>query len=186
MPDALAALLRRARNPGMFPAEIGAMGRSEIKIPPAPYVYGGDTTELCRECQLPCRLDETSPDCFRRFFLQGMLQCTYFVYGYCFLDRPGCVFDNGGEHDSYWVNVLKDYFHNAGAREEQDPRFCERREQLLELVREQISGRQVSLCRYLEEVYNRALEDGGGLSEDVMAHLDEAYLALLAGTSRKR
>ena len=115
-----------------------------------------------------------------------MLQCTYFVYGYCFLDRPGCVFDNGGDHDSYWVSVLKDYFHNATAREESDANFVERREQLLQLVREHIEQRQVSLCRYLEEVYHRALEDGGGLSEDVMGHLDEAYLALLAGTSRKR
>jgi len=141
------------------------VGRPEIKVPPAPYVYGGDTTRLCRDCQLPCRLDETSPDCFRRFVLQGMLQCTYFVYGYCFLDRPGCVFDNGGDHDSYWVSVLKDYFHNATAREESDANFVERREQLLQLVREHIEQRQVSLCRYLEEVYHRALEDGGGLSE---------------------
>lgn len=163
------------------------MGRPEIKVPAAPYVYGGDTTGLCRDCQLPCRLDETSPDCLRRFFLQGMLQCTYQVHGYCFLDAPGCVFDNGGEHDSYWVHVLNDYFHNVGGHGENERAdFVERREQLLKLVNERISNRQVSLCRYLEEVYHRALEDGGGLSEDVMGHLDEAYLALLAGTSRKR
>jgi hypothetical protein len=162
------------------------MGRPEIKVPSVPYVYGGDAVELCRECQLPCRLNETSPDCFRRFFLQGMLQCTYFVYGYCFLDRPGCVFDNGGDHDSYWVHVLNDYFHNVAAREENERDFRQRREQLLELVHGHIEDRQVSLCRYLEEVYHRTLEDGGGLSEDVMARLDEAYLALLAGTARKR
>ena len=54
------------------------------------------------------------------------------------------------------------------------------------LAGEQIEDRQVSLCRYLEEIYHRALEDGGGLSEDVMSRLDDAYLALLAGTSRKR
>jgi len=162
------------------------MGRPEIKIPAAPYVYGGDPTRLCRDCQLPCRLDETSPDCFRRFFLQGMLQCTYFVYGYCMLDRPGCVFDNGGDHDNYWVHVLSDYFHNVAQREETEPDFAERRAQLLALVSEQIANRQLSLCRYLEEVYHRALEDGGGLSEDVMGRLDDAYLALLAGTSRKR
>lgn len=162
------------------------MGRPEIKVPRAPYVYGGDPEGLCRDCQLPCRLDETSPDCLRRFFLQGMLHCTYFVYGYCFLDRPSCVFDNGGQHDSYWVNVLNDYFHNAGGRDDTDPDFVQRRKQLLKLVEEQIADRQVSLCRYLEEVYHRALEDGGGLSEDVMAHLDDAYLDLLAGTSRKR
>jgi hypothetical protein len=162
------------------------MGRPEIKVPPAPYVYGGDATELCRDCQLPCRLEETSPDCLRRFFLQGMLQCTYLVHGYCFLDRPGCVFDNGGEHDQYWVHVLNNYFHNVGGRGENEPDFRERRAQLLEIIREHIKDRQVSLCRYLEEVYNRALDDGGGLSEDVMARLDDAYLALLAGTERKR
>lgn len=162
------------------------MGRPEIKIPEAPYVYGGDRTRLCRDCQLPCRLDETSPDCFRRFFLQGMLQCTYFVYGYCFLDLPGCVFDNGGEHDHYWLNLLNDYFHNVAQREEDEPDFAPRRQQLIALVSEQIDNRQVSLCRYFEEVYHRALEDGGGLSEDVMGRLDEGYLALLAGTSRKR
>lgn len=162
------------------------MGRPEIRIPAAPYVYGGDTTRLCRDCQLPCRLDETSPDCFRRFFLQGMLQCTYQVHGYCFLDSPGCVFDNGGDHDSYWVHVLNDYFHNVGGRGENEPDFVQRREQLLKIIRERIADRQVSLCRYLEEIYHRALEDGGGLSEGVMGQLDEAYLALLAGTSRKR
>lgn len=170
----------------MFPADWVSVGRPEIKIPASPYVYGGDTTRLCRDCQLPCRLEETSPDCFRRFVLQGMLQCTYFVYGYCFLDRPGCVFDNGGDHDSYWVAVLRDYFHNVAAREENEPDFAARRAQLLQLVKDHIEGRQVSLCRYLEEIYHRALEDGGGLSEDVMSHLDDAYLALLAGTSRKR
>jgi hypothetical protein len=162
------------------------MGRPEIKVPEAPYVYGGDKTRLCRDCQLPCRLDETAPDCFRRFFLQGMLQCTYFVYGYCFLDRAGCVFDNGGEHDHYWLNLLNDYFHNVARREESEPDFVQRREQLMQLVAEQIDNRQASLCRYFEEVYHRALEDGGGLSEDVMGRLDEAYLSLLAGTSRKR
>jgi hypothetical protein len=168
----------------MFPAERPVVGRPEIKIPPAPYVYGGDTAQLCHDCQLPCKLDETSPDCFRRFVLQGMLQCTYFVYGYCFLDRPGCVFDNGGEHDTYWAQVLRDYFHNVAAREESEPDFVARREQLLALVNEHIADRQVSLCRYLDEVYHRALEDGGGLAE--AGRLDEAYLALLAGTSRKR
>ena len=162
------------------------MGRPEIKIPAAPYVYGGDPTGLCRDCQLPCQLDETQPDCFRRFFLQGMLQCTYQVYGYCFLDRPGCVFDNGGEHDAYWVQVLGEYFHNVMQREENDPDFARHREQLMKLVNTHIADRQVSLCRYLEEIYNRTLEDGGGPAGDVMGRLDEAYLSLLAGTSRKR
>ena len=71
------------------------MGRPEIRVPQRRFVYGGEAETLCRECQLPCRLDETSVDCFRRFFLQGLLQCTYFVHGYCFLvDKAGCVFDN--------------------------------------------------------------------------------------------
>jgi hypothetical protein len=162
------------------------MGRPEIKIPKAPYVYGGDRMQLCRDCQLPCKLDETSPDCFRRFFLQGMLHCSYFVYGYCFLDTAGCVFDNGGEHDRYWLGMLTEYFHNVTGRKESDPDFTRRREEVMQLVRARIDGRQVSLCRYFEEFYNRLMEDGGGLSEDVMAGLDDAYLALLAGTSRKR
>ena len=162
------------------------MGRPEIKIPAAPYVYGGDKMQLCRDCGLPCRLEETSPDCLRRFALQGFLHCTYFVYGYCFLDRPGCVFDNGGDHDRYWLNLLNQYFHNVARREESEPDFAGRRAQLVQLVADQIDNRQVSLCRYFEEIYNRALEDGGGLSEDVMSRLDDAYLALLAGTSRKR
>jgi len=162
------------------------MGRPEIKVPKAPYVYGGDCTRLCRDCQLPCRLDETSPDCFRRFFLQGMLHCTYLVYGYCFLETPGCVFDNGAEHDKYWLGLLNEYFHNVMGREERDPEFARRREEVTQLVAAQIDGRQVSLCRYFEEFYNRLMEDGGGLSEDVMERFDNAYLALLAGTSRKR
>ena len=162
------------------------MGRPEIKIPAAPYVYGGDREHLCRECQLPCRFDETSPDCFRRFFLQGMLQCTYLVYGYCFLDKPGCVFDNGGEHDKYWLGLLNEYFHNVMGREEDDAEFARHRDEVSRLVEEHIDGRQVSLCRYFEEFYNRLLEDGGGLSEDMMGRFDEAYLSLLSGTSRKR
>jgi hypothetical protein len=116
-----------------------------------------------------------------------MLQCTYFVYGYCFLvDRPGCVFDNGGDHDQYWLQLLNDYFHNVAGRAEDDPDFVRRRAELIHLVAEQIDSRQVSLCRYFEEFYHRMLEDGGGSSEDVMARLDDAYLALLRGTSRKR
>ena len=162
------------------------MGRPEIKIPPAPYAYGGDHETLCRECQLPCQLDVTSVDCFRRFFLQGMLACTYFVYGYCFLiDRPGCVFDNGGDHDVYWLNLLNDYFHNVTNRKETDPEFVKHSEELKRLVFEQIDNRQVSLCRYFEEHYNKMMDEGGGLNEEVMDKLDEAYLSLLAGTTRK-
>lgn len=163
------------------------MGRPEIEIPDFNFVYGGEAELLCRECQLPCRHEVTSIDCFRRFFLQGMLQCTYFVYGYCFLqDEPGCVMDNGGHHDQYWMNLLNDYFHNVGNRQSTDSNFRENVNRLKAMIDEQIETGQVSLCRYFEELYNRLMEDGGGLSEDVMEKLDEAYLALLAGTPRKR
>ena len=49
-----------------------------------------------------------------------------------------------------------------------------------------IEDRQVQLCRYFEEQYNRVMEDGGGLSEEIMEKLDEAFLSLLSGTTRKR
>ncbi len=163
------------------------MGRSDIEIPDAPYVYGGQVEPLCRECQLPCQLERTSVDCLRRFFLQGMLQCTYFIYGYCFLEQEeGCTFDNGGKHDQYWMQLLNDYFHNVRDREENDPDFVRNAEELRKLVEAKINDRQVPLCRYLEEVYNRVMEEGGGLSEEMMDRLDDAYLALLAGTERKR
>jgi hypothetical protein len=162
------------------------MGRPEIEIPDYRFVYGGQAEELCRDCQLPCQLDVTSVDCYRRFFLQGLLQCTYFVNGYCFLvDKAGCVFDNGGEHETYWMNLLNQYFHNVKDVEEKDPEFVKRAEELKGLIAEQIENRQVSLCRYLEEIYNRAMETGGGLSEEMMDKLDEAYIALLSGTPRK-
>jgi hypothetical protein len=163
------------------------MGRPDIEVPEAPYAYGGNKVELCRDCQLPCKLKVTSPDCFRRFSLQGMLECSYFVYGYCFLNtEPGCVFDNGGHHEDYWLNLLNDYFHNVKNREESDPDFVKNADELKKLVSQQIQDRQVQLCRYIEEYYNRIMEEGGGLSEDIMERLDEAYLALLSGTSRKR
>lgn len=162
------------------------MGRPEIKIPDPRFVYGGELEGLCRECQLPCKLEETSVDCLRRFFLQGFLWCTYFVGGYCFLiDTPGCVFDNGGRHEDYWMNLLNQYYHNVGDVELRDPDFARRIDELKRLVADQIDGRRVSLCRYLEEIYNRIMETGGGMSEEMMARLDEAYMALLTGTSRK-
>jgi len=162
------------------------MGRPEIKVPEAPFTYGGDKERLCRDCQLPCQLVVTGVDCFRRFFLQGMLQCTYFVYGYCFLvDEPGCVMDNGGKHDTYWLHLLNDYFHNVRDREESDPEFARRSAEVKRLIDEWIETRQVSLCRYVEESYNQVMLDGGGLSEEVMEKLDDAYLALLGGTTRK-
>ena len=162
------------------------MGRPEIEVPDHPFIYGGDAESLCRECQLPCSLDKTSIDCFRRFFLQGYLGCTYFVHGYCFLvEEQGCVFDNGGEHDVYWMNLLNQYFHNVKDIETKDPDFVKRVEELKELIQQHIDNRQVSLCRYLEEYYNRVMETGGGLSEELMAKLDDAYISLLGGTKRK-
>ncbi len=162
------------------------MGRPEIRVPAAPYVYGGDPERLCRDCQLPCQLDETAPDCFRRLMLQGLLHCTYFVYGYCFLiDEPGCVFDNGGRHETYWLKLLNAYFHNVEDQDESDPAFAEHAAELRRLVLEQIENGAVSLCRYVEEIYNRVMEEGGGLSEDVMERLDGAFMALLAGAPRK-
>jgi hypothetical protein len=126
-------------------------------------------------------------DCFRRFFLQGMLHCTYLVHGYCFLvDESGCVFDNGGGHDTYWMSLLNQYFHNVGGVESMDPDFVSRVEDLKRLINDQIDSRRVFLCRYLEEYYNRVMETGGGMSEEMMERLDDAYMALLGGTSRKK
>jgi hypothetical protein len=116
-----------------------------------------------------------------------MLECTYFVYGYCFLStEPGCVFDNGGFHEDYWLNLLANYFHNVSNKSETDPDFVNNSTQLKNLIGQQIEDRQVQLCRYFEEYYNRVMEEGGGLAEEVMEKLDEAYLNLLSGTSRKR
>jgi hypothetical protein len=67
-----------------------------------------------------------------------------------------------------------------------DPDFVTHVEQLKMLIEEQIAGHQVSLCRYVEEIYNRIMETGGGMSEELMEKLDEAYIALLSGTARKK
>ena len=162
------------------------MGRPDIKIPSHPFTYGGDAEMLCRECQLPCHLSETSMDCFRRFVLQGMLQCTYLVHGYCFLqEQPGCVFDNGGQHDKFWLNSLNQYYHNVKDAEMTDPQFRDRVKDLKILIEDNIANRRVSLCRYIEEFYNQMMENGGGMSEEMLERLDEAYMALLSGTRRK-
>lgn len=102
------------------------------------------------------------------------------------MGKTGCVFDNGGEHDTYWLGLLNDYFHNVGDRKESEEDFARNVESLHKLIDEQIESRQVTLCRYFEEAYNRMMEDGGGLSQDVMDKLDEAYLSLLSGMTRKR
>jgi len=151
----------------------------------APFTFGGDPEAFCGECRLPCNLEEMNVDCHRRFFLHGTTNCSYFVYGYCFLvDQPGCVFDNGGRHDEYWLQLLNEYFHNASRKEENDE-FRKRREEALKLVAAQIEGRTVYLCRYLEEYYTQIMGSGGGLSEEMLSRLDEAYLALLRGITRK-
>jgi hypothetical protein len=152
---------------------------------PFPFTYGGDPGLFCEECQLPCNLEEMNLDCHRRLFLQGMINCSYFVYGYCLLvDQPGCVFDNGGRHDTYWLQLLNEYVHNVGSTEENE-QFMKHRGEALKLVEDQIEGQKVYLCRYLEEYYHQILKTGGGLSEEMLARLDEAYLSLLRGISRK-
>lgn len=150
-----------------------------------PFIFGGDPKVFCEECHLPCGLSEMNIDCYRRLFLQGMVRCSYFVYGYCFLiDQPGCVFDNGGRHDTYWLQLLNDYFHsNTGAAENDS--FHAHREQVENLVLDQITRQNVFLCRYLEEYYHQVMETGGGLSEEMLSRLDEAFLSLLKGISRK-
>jgi hypothetical protein len=96
------------------------------------------------------------------------------------------VFDNGGEHDAYWLNLLNQYFHDVEDVETKDPEFVKHERELRRLIDDQIAARRVSLCRYLEEYYNRVMDTGGGASEEMMAKLDEAYMALLSGTSRKK
>lgn len=150
-----------------------------------PFTFGCDPEVICEECQLPCNLEEMSIDCHRRHFLQGMLNCVYFVYGYCFLiDEPGCVFDNGGKHDTYWIQLLSEYFHNINGREE-DEEFLKNRAEVDKLIAGEIERQNVFLCRYIEQYYSMVLETGGGLSEDMLSRLDEAYLSLLRGISRK-
>jgi hypothetical protein len=82
------------------------------------------------------------------------------------------------------LNLLNEYFHVVGGAPGDD--FARRSEELKQLVFEQIQNRRISLCRYVEEIYNRIMETSGGLGEEMMERLDEAYLALLGGTSRKR
>ena len=150
-----------------------------------PFTFGGETEVFCEECQLPCNLEEMTIDCHRRLFLQGNLNCSYFVMGYCFLvDEPGCVFDNGGKHDTYWLQLLNEYFHNVSRREE-DEAFLKSRAEAVKLIEDQIERQNVFLCRYLEQYYQQIMETGGGLSEEMLSKLDDAYLSILRGISRK-
>lgn len=155
------------------------------KIMKLPFVFGGDAEAFCDECQLPCNLEEINIDCHRRFFLAGNISCSYFVYGYCFLvGEPGCIFDNGGRHDSYWLQILNKYFHNTEGQDEED-NFLKHKEEVLQLIDDQINKQNVFLCRYIEEYYNRIMEMGGGLSDEMLSKLDNAYLSLLKGIKRK-
>ncbi len=150
-----------------------------------PFTFGCNPQVICEECQLPCNLDEMTVDCHRRGFLQGMVNCVYFVNGYCFLvGHPGCVFDNGGRHDTYWMQILGEFFHNVSGREE-DEEFLRNREEVLKLIGREIENQDVYLCRYIEQYYTQVLGTGGGLSEDMLSKLDEAFLSLLRGISRK-
>ncbi len=155
------------------------------KATQVPFAFGGAPEAFCAECKLPCNLEEMSVDCHRRFFLHGLTFCSYFVHGYCFLiDVPGCVFDNGGRHDEYWLHLLREYFHNVGGAEESGE-YRKRRDEAIALIAGQIENRAVHLCRYLEEYYSVIMGTGGGLSEDMLSRLDEAYLSLLRGITRK-
>ena len=149
-----------------------------------PFTYGGDPDAFCAECKLPCSLEEMSIDCHRRFFLHGSVNCSYFVYGFCFLiDQPGCVFDNGGRHDEYWLHLLNSYFHKG--EDAGNDEYRRQRAEALRLVDAQLASHTVSLCRYLEEYYQQIMASGGGLAEEMQSRLDEAYLSLLKGISRK-
>jgi hypothetical protein len=155
------------------------------KATQVPFVFGGDSEAFCAECRLPCNMEEMSIDCHRRFFLHGMMNCSYFVYGYCFLiDQPGCVFDNGGRQDEYWLQLLNEYFHDVSGKGESEE-LAKRRGEVLGLIEDQIRNRNVYLCRYLEEYYTQIMGAGGGLAEEMQSRLDEAYLSLLRGISRK-
>ncbi|OQX85810.1 MAG: hypothetical protein B6D63_01490 [Candidatus Latescibacteria bacterium 4484_7] len=150
-----------------------------------PFTFGGDPEILCEECQLPCTLEEMNLDCHRRFFLRGLLRCSYFVKGYCFLSGVnGCVFDNGGRHETYWLNLLNDYYHDISGKDKEAD-FAKNAEEVRKLVDDEIEKQNVYLCRYIEELYNEVMKAGGGLSEDMLSELDEAYLSLLKGIIRK-
>ena len=158
---------------------------AEKKSVEFPFSFGGDPAVFCEECQIPCNLDEMTIDCHRRLFLRGMLNCSYFVFGYCFLiDIPGCVFDNSGRHDTYWLQLLNKYHHNVEG-EEKDEKYLKSAEEARKLIDEQIERHNVFLCRYIEEYYNQVMETGGGLSDEMISGLDEAYLLMLRGISRK-
>jgi hypothetical protein len=81
--------------------------------------------------------------------------------------------------------LLNQYHHHVAGAESTDPDFSRHTGEFRRLIEDQIASRRVSLCRYIEEYYNRVMETGGGASEEMLEKLDEAYIALLSGTSRK-
>lgn len=136
-------------------------------------------------CALPCGFAACGETCHRRHFLQGLLHCSYFYKGYCFLiDVPGCAFDNGGRTEEFWLGLLRDYVYNLKSQPD-DESFAKARAQSVRYLEEQIEGRNVFLCRYFEEKYNAILESGGGASEEESRALDRAYEALMSGARRK-
>jgi hypothetical protein len=149
------------------------------------FIHGPRPEELCDICALPCGFTACGETCHRRHFLQGMLYCSYFFRGYCFLiDVPGCAFDNGGRTEEYWRGLLRDYVYNVTGRDE-DETFQRARAQAIRYLEEQIEQKNVFLCRYFEEQYSQVLQSGGSASEEELMHLDRAYEALMSGGKRK-
>jgi hypothetical protein len=149
------------------------------------FLYGARPQDLCEVCELPCGFTACGPTCHRRHFLAGLLRCSYFYRGYCFLiDVPGCAFDNGGQTEGTWLSLLNAWLHNRErAAESEDFRLARQRTE--EALNEQIEAQNVYLCRYLEEVYNQALASGGSFDAEELEQLEAALLRLLSGMPRK-
>jgi hypothetical protein len=82
------------------------------------------------------------------------------------------------------MQLLGEYFHNVNNREE-DEEYLRNHREVLKLIENEIERQDVFLCRYIEQYYAQVLETGGGLSEDMLSKLDDVYLSLLRGISRK-
>ena len=63
--------------------------------------------------------------------------------------------------------------------EEEDEKYIKSAQEARKLIDEQIERNNVFLCRYIEEYYNQVMETGGGLSDEMISALDEAYLMML-------
>ncbi len=149
------------------------------------FICGARPADLCEVCELPCELPVCGATCHRRHFLAGLLNCSYFYRGHCFLiDVPGCAFDNGGRTEKHWLPLLNEYLHNKErSAESEDYQLARRRTE--EYLNEQIEAQNVFLCRYVEEVYNLGLSSGGSRAEEELGHLEQALLKLLSGALRK-